>query len=148
MGHVDYWQEIISFIKEYEKKDINKKEYNEKYICCFLSIWNLKSAILYKCRRVVLTRTSVYFFISNLTLPFSYFIHVATMHYTFGLLFLHCTLHVSFLFDRSQSKTGVVNQMSRLCFCRRSTIVHLNVQTATAEKETLYTFSNIIYIKF
>ena len=84
-----------------KKNNTNKKQYNEKYICSFLPISNLNLyTILYKCRRVVLTRPSIYFAISNLIVPFSYFIHVATMHYTFQLLFLHCTLHVSFLFDQ------------------------------------------------
>ena len=35
------------------------KDYNEKYICCFLTILNLKSAITYKCGRVGLSGTSV-----------------------------------------------------------------------------------------
>ena len=35
------------------------KDYNEKYICCFLTISNLKSAITYKCGRVGLSGTSV-----------------------------------------------------------------------------------------
>ena len=54
----------------------------------------------------------------------------------------------SFLSYRSQSKAGVVNQISHLSVRRKSTIGQLNVQTATAEKEKLYTLSNIIYIKF
>ena len=53
------------------------KEYNEKYICCFCTIWNLKNTITHKCRRVVLSHfTSFYFSISKLILLFSYSFHV------------------------------------------------------------------------
>ena len=58
----------------YKTKSKNgNKEYNEKYICCFFTIWNLKSAVTYNCGRVVLFLTSVYFAISKLMLLFSYF---------------------------------------------------------------------------
>ena len=52
------------------------KEYNERYICCFFTMWNLLSAIMYKCGRVVLFLTSVYFAIIKLILLFSYSFHV------------------------------------------------------------------------
>ena len=59
-------------------------------------------------------------------------------------------LYVPFFtfFNRSQLEAGDFNQMSRLSFHKGSNIGQLNVQTATAEKEKLYTLSNIIYIKF
>ena len=40
-----------------------------------------------------------------------------------------------FLFNRSQSKAGVVNQMNHVCFGRRPAIGQFNVQTATAKKK-------------
>ena len=80
--------------------------------------------------------TAIFIFFSN------------TMYYTFQRLFLRCTCRISLSFTQSQSKAGVVNQMSHLCFRRRSTIDQLNVQTATAEKEKLYSLSKIINIKF
>ena len=51
------------------------KEYNEKYICCFSAIWNLKRAITYKCGRVVVFHTLVYFAISKLIPLISYSFH-------------------------------------------------------------------------
>ena len=68
------------------------KEYNEKHICCFFTIWNLKSALTYKCGGVVL-------FI--LPLADSYCLY---------------SFQVPFLFNRSQSKASVANQMSHLFF--------------------------------
>ena len=37
----DWWQEIITSIKQYGR-NWNNKEYNEKYICIFFAIWNSK----------------------------------------------------------------------------------------------------------
>ena len=54
-----------------------------------------------------------------------------------------------FLFNQFESETGVVNQMIRLCFRKRSIIGQLHAQTPTAEKEKLYNLSTkIICIKF
>ena len=52
------------------------KEYNAKYICYIFMILNLKSARTYKCARVVLFLTSVYFAISKLIPLFLYSFHV------------------------------------------------------------------------
>ena len=57
----------------YEIWTTGNKEYNDKYMCCFFTIWNLKIALKYKYGRVVLFRISVYFVISKLILLFSYF---------------------------------------------------------------------------
>ena len=48
------------------------------------------------------------------TVIFTFF--SCTMHYTFWRLFLHWPLMFSLLFNRSQSKGSVVNQMSHLFF--------------------------------
>ena len=94
-----------------------------------------------------MSRTSVYFAISKLTLSFSYSFHLtctilSKVHfYTVYSMFL-------FLFNQSQLKAGVANQISQLCFCRKSTIGQLNVQTATAENKKIYTLRKIINIKF
>ena len=62
------------------------------------------------------------------------------MHYTFQRFFFYIVRSMfPFPFNRSQSKIGVVNRMSRLCFRRRSNIGQINVQTPTAEKEKLCT---------
>ena len=53
------------------------KEYNERYICCFFTMWNLLSAIMYKCGRVVLFLTSVYLPSSN---SYCYF-HILFMYH-------------------------------------------------------------------
>ena len=68
------------------------------------------------------------------------------MDYTFQRVYLHCTSMSPFPFNRPQWKTAIGNQMSHPCFCKRSTIGHLNIQTATAEK--LYTLINMLNIKF
>ena len=70
------------------------KEYNEKYICCFFTMWNLLSAIMYKCGQVVLFLTSV-LFCHHQTHTVIFIFFSCTMHYIFQLLFLHCTFHVS-----------------------------------------------------
>ena len=78
------------------------KEYNEKCICCFFTIWNLKSAITYKCGRIVLSRTSVYFAISKLILLFSYSFHVPYIIPS-NVYFYIVRSMFPFLFNRSQS---------------------------------------------
>ena len=45
----------------------SKKEYNDKYICCFVVIKNHKSKKTHKCGQIVLSLTSIYFAISKLT---------------------------------------------------------------------------------
>ena len=87
------------------------KEYNEKYICCFFTIWNLKTPITYKCGRVVLFLTSVYFAISKLILLFSYSFHVLCVTHS-NVYFYIVRSMFHFLFNWSQSKASVVNQMS------------------------------------
>ena len=107
-----------------ENNNVNKtiwknrnKEYNEKYICCFFTMWNLKSAKTYKCGRLVLFVTSVYFPISKLILLFSYFLHdpwiiISKVYFdTVRSIF-------PFLFNWSQSKATVINQMSRILFLK------------------------------
>ena len=90
------------------KKNGNKK-YNEKYICCFFTIWNSKSAITYKCGREVLFPTSVYFAISKLILLFSYSFHVPWIILS-NVYFYTVRFMVSFRFKWSQSKASAVNQ--------------------------------------
>ena len=89
------------------------KEYNEKYICCFFTTWNLKSAITYKCGQVVLFLTSVYFAISKLILLFSYSFHVPCIVLSNVYFHIVCSMFF-FLFNWSQSKGSVVTQMSHL----------------------------------
>ena len=124
-----------------------QKDHNEKCICWFFTKRNLKSAITYKCARLVLSLTSIYFAFRKLTLSFSYSFHVpCTM--LFKVFFYTVRSMFHFLFNQSQLKAGVVNQISKTCFRIRPTIGQLNVQTATAKKEKLYTLSKIIYTKF
>ena len=80
-------------------KKILKKE---KYMCCFFTIWNLKSAITYKCGRIVLSRTSVYFAISKLILLFSYSFHVPYIIPS-NVYFYIVRSMFPFLFNRPQS---------------------------------------------
>ena len=104
------------------KKNGNN-EYNEKYICWFFTIWNLKSAITYKCGRVVLFLTSVFFAISKLVLLFSYSFHVPCIILS-NVYFYIVQSMFPFLFNSSQSKASVDNQRvifffwsSKIFFC-------------------------------
>ena len=91
------------------------KEYNEKYICCFFTIWNLLSAIMHKCGRVVLFLTSVYFAIIKLILLFSYSFHVLCIILS-NVYFYIVRSMFPFIVNWSWSKASVVNQMSHLFF--------------------------------
>ena len=95
-------------------KNWNEK-YNEKYICCFFTIWNLKTTITYKCRRVVPFLTSVYFAISKLILLFLYSFHVPCIILS-NVYFYIVRSMFPFPFNWSQSKASVVNQMNHLFF--------------------------------
>ena len=72
-----------------------------------------------------------------------------TMHYTFQRLFLHLYVYVSLSFWLITIESSVANQMSQSSLLLyKVNHSQLNKQTATAEKEKLYTLSNIIYIQF
>ena len=105
-------------------------------VCCFFTIWNLKSArTSYKCGRVELSRTSGYYAISKLILQFSYSFHVSCI--IFPHVYFHIVLSMfPFLFHGSQSKTDVVNQTVHSCFCKTSTIGQLNVQLQLLQLNT------------
>ena len=91
------------------------KEYNEKYICCFFTIWNVESAITYKCRQVVLSRTPAYFAISKPILLFLCSFHVTCIILSNVYFYIVYSIF-PFLFNRSQPKASVVNEMSHLFF--------------------------------
>ena len=91
------------------------KEYNQKYICCFFTIWNVKRAITYKCGRVVLSHISVYFAISKLILLFSYSFHIPCIILS-NVYFYIVRSMFPFLFNRSRSTASIVNQASHLFF--------------------------------
>ena len=90
------------------------KEHYEKHICCFFAIENLKSAITYKCGRVVLFLTSVYFAINKLML-FSYSFHVPSIILTNVYCYILSSMF-PFLYNWSRSKPSVVNQMNHHLF--------------------------------
>ena len=73
------------------------------------------SVITYKSGRVVLSRTFVYFVISKLILLFSYSFHVLCIILSNVYFYIACSMF-PFLFNRSQLKASVVNQMSHLFF--------------------------------
>ena len=101
------WQEIIASIKQYWKteiKNIIKNAYAD-----FFTIWNLKSAIRYKCGWLVLFLTSVYFAISKLILLFSYSFHVKCIILS-NIYFYIVRSMFPFLLNWSQSKASVFNQ--------------------------------------
>ena len=92
-----------------------KKEY-EKYICCFFTIRNLKSAITYKCGRVVPFLISVYFAMSK---PYCYF-NILFMHHALYFPTFIFTLYVPcfsfFLIDRNQKQVLLIKWV--ICFLK------------------------------
>ena len=107
LQYASLWPEIITSIKQYGKTEI--KKIMENTYAAFLS------AITYKCGRVVLSRTSVYFVISKLILLFSYSFHVPYIILS-NVYFCIVLSLFPFLFNRSQPKASIVNQMSHLFF--------------------------------
>ena len=87
-----------------------KKVMKNTYVA-FLRYEILKAQLTYKCGRVVPFCTSVYFAISKLVLLFSYSLHVLCVILSKVYFYiLHSTF--PFLFNPSQSKAGVINQIS------------------------------------
>ena len=101
------------------------EEYNEKHIFCFFTIWNLISAITYKCGRVVLFLISVYFQISKAILIFSYSFHAPCIILPNDFSCYIVRSMFPFLFNWSQSKTSVVNQKSHHFFEPQNNIFSL-----------------------
>ena len=106
------WQEIITSVKQYGKTE---KKYNEKYICCFFTIWNIKSVTTDKCGQVVLFLTSVYFVLSQLILLFSYSLNIPCIILS-NVYFYIVSFMFPFIFNWSQSKASNANQMSHSSF--------------------------------
>ena len=106
------WQEITTSKQngKTEVKNIMKNTYG-----AFFTTWNLKSAVTYKCRQLVLSCKSVYFVISKFILLFSHSFHVPCILLS-SLYFYIVRSMFAFLFNWSQSKESVVNQMSHLFF--------------------------------
>ena len=94
-------------IKQYGKMEI--KNIMRNAYAAFLS------AIAYKYGRVVLSHTSIYFVISKPILLFSYSLHVPCIILS-NVYFYIVYCMFPFLFNRSQLKASVVNQMSPLFF--------------------------------
>ena len=89
------------------------KEYNEKYICCFFMIWNLQSAITYKLRRSsAIPYISLFCHQQTHSVIFIVF-HVPCITLS-TFIFTLCVPRFRFIFNWSQSKASVVNQMSHL----------------------------------
>ena len=113
-----------------------------KIFAVFFTIWNVNSAVTYKCRQVVLSHKSVYFGHQQ-TDTIIFLLFSCTMHCRFHCLFLLCNFQVSFY--QSLAKANGVNQAILLCFVKGWLF---NVQTATAENEEQVPFSNIVSIQF
>ena len=85
------------------------------------SLFMAKNKRMFECRRLVLSRSTVYFAMTKLTLSFAYAFHIpciilSSVHFNIVLfLFL-------FLFNQSQSKAGVVNQIIHPCFRNRRSV--------------------------
>ena len=84
------------------------KEYNEKYICCFFTTWNLKSAIMYKSGRVVLF---LHQFILSSGNSYCYF-YILFMYHTVYFPTFIFTLYVPFfaffLIDHNQKQVLLI----------------------------------------
>ena len=84
------------------------KECNEKYICCFFTIWNLISAITFKCGRVALFLASVYFAIRKLMLLFSYSFHVPGLYFLTFIFTFYVPCFPFFLIDHNQKQVLLI----------------------------------------
>ena len=98
-------------------KNRNKK-CNKKYICCFFTKWNLKSAITCKCGRVVLSRL----FCHQQTHTVIFVFFSCTMLYTFQRLFLYCTFHVFLLKTIDRNPKQVLITKWVICFLKLKNI--------------------------
>ena len=110
-------------------------------------ISNLKSARTYEWRQVVLSRKPVHSGISKFIMQFPYSFHILCI--ILSTVYYHTVLFgLPFLFLWSHLKVDPVPSSDWSLFCKRSTIVQLNVQVAIAENEEQSTLSNILYIAF
>ena len=102
---------------------------------CLFPIWTRNSAITHKCGQVVLSRTSVNFATSKLTLSFSYSFHVPCIILSNVYFYIVRSICFPFfLIDHNRKQVLLIN-VSHFCFRRRSIIGQLSLQTATVEKE-------------
>ena len=72
------------------------------------TISNFKGAITYKCGRVVLFRTSVYFAISKLILLFSYSFHVPCIILSNVYFYIVLSMFLFFLIDHNQKQVLLI----------------------------------------
>ena len=79
----------------------------------------------------------------------SLFCHQQIQTIPFNVYFYIVRSMFLFLFNRSQSKAGVVNQMNHVCFGREPAIGQFNVQTAIAKKKNYvhWVIYNILNLK-
>ena len=123
-------------------KNSNKKEYNEKYISCFLLVhiyYRTMDEYCYSINQFALPSANSHCHFHILFI-YHYFMYLYFQHFTFPLLF-----------NWSQSKAGVIYQMSNLFFVKfqPSSDKRTNCwNVQTTEKANLCALSNIIYIKF
>ena len=99
------WQEIIMSIKQYGKMEI-KNIMKNTYVA-FFTIWNLKRVITYKCGRVVVSHTSLYFAISKLILLFSYSFHVPCIILS-NIFALYVPCFTFFLIDHNRQQVLLI----------------------------------------
>ena len=104
LQYASLWQEIITATKQYGKMEIKNIMKNT---------YAALSAITYKCGRVLLSGTVVYFVTNKLILLFSYSFHVPCITLSNAYFYIVCSIF-PFLFNLLQSKASVVNQVSHL----------------------------------
>ena len=68
------------------------------------------SAITYKCGRVVLSRTSVYFVISKLILLFPYSFHVPSITLSNAHFYIYVPCFPFFLFDHNRKQALLIKE--------------------------------------
>ena len=114
------------------------KNKNKEHI---FMIWNLKSAITFKCGQIVLSHTSVYFPINKLILLFLYSFYVPCIIFSKVYVYFVRSMF-PFLVNRSQSKASIVNK--RVIFILKlkniflliSTYVQNNIASTLSNVET------------
>ena len=82
------------------------------------AIWNLKNTIAYKCERLVLSRTSVYFAISKLIPLFSYSFHLPCISFLTFIFALYVQCFPFFLIDRNRKQVLLIKSLeAKKYFC-------------------------------
>ena len=126
---------------------MEKKKRNNKYICCFFTIWKLKSRLTDKSGQVVLSRTSVYF-VS--VISYCHF-YILFMHHALSFPTFIFTLNVPrfpfYLIDRNRQqvlliKWAIIFLRLKFFFCSFELFENGHIHVSVFIKLRTYIFSS------